>query len=224
MKFKTFTLGLLTFLGFSSCNQNSNKQPDGQTNSTLLADKEIFSLYKKSDSIIYVARALTTDNDNFDLHLYELNISIPEGAKQTFTSVQQLTLQELENKKTELQNSYNWTPFKSNEVLFVQIQPTGFKDEMRLLDKRQEIEDKLNKALENKKLGEWFAGNLGPGGGNMLYTVTDIDKSLQIILDVLQRNKLDKNVLIGRRVLVDKDDWFYVVIYPTKYSGDFNTM
>lgn len=224
MKFKTFTLGLLTFLGLTSCNQNSDKQSDGQTNSTLLADKEIFSLYKKTDSVIYVARALTTGNDKFDLHLYELNISTPEGAKQTFTSVQQLTQQELENKKTEFQSSYNWTPFKGNEVLFVQIQPKGFKDEMKLLEKRQEIEDKLSKALENKRLGEWFAGDLGPGGGNMLYTVTDIDKSLQVILDVFQQNKLEKNVLIGRRVLVDKGDWFYEVIYPTKYSGDFNTM
>jgi len=224
MKFKTFTLGLLTFLGLTSCNQNSNKQTDGQTNSTLLADKEIFSLYEKTDSIIYVARALTTGNDKFYLYLYELNISTPEGAKQTFDLVQQLTQQELDNRKTELQSKYNWIPFKGNEVLFVQIRPTGFKDEMELLDKRQEIEDKLSKALENKKLGEWFAGDLGPGGGNMLYTVTDIDKSLQIILDVLQRNKLDKNVLIGRRVLVEKDDWFYEVIYPIEYSGDFNTM
>ena len=224
MKFKIFTLGLLTFLGLTSCNQNSNKQTDGQTNSTLLADKEIFSLYEKTDSIIYVARALTTGNDKFYLYLYELNISTPEGAKQTFDLVQQLTQQELDNRKTELQSKYNWIPFKGNEVLFVQIRPTGFKDEMELLDKRQEIEDKLSKALENKKLGEWFAGDLGPGGGNMLYTVTDIDKSLQIILDVLQQNKLDKNVLIGRRVLVEKDDWFYEVIYPIEYSGDFNTM
>jgi len=224
MKFKTFTLGLLTFLGLTSCNQNSNKQTDGQTNSTLLADKEIFSLYEKTDSIIYVARALTTGNDKFYLYLYELNISTPEGAKQTFDLVQQLTQQELDNRKTELQSKYNWIPFKGNEVLFVQIRPTGFKDEMELLDKRQEIEDKLSKALENKKLGEWFAGDLGPGGGNMLYTVTDIDKSLQIVLDVLQQNKLDKNVLIGRRVLVEKDDWFYEVIYPKEYSGDFNTM
>jgi hypothetical protein len=224
MKFQTFTLGLLTFLGLTSCNQNSDKQTNGQTNSTLLVDKETFCLYKKTDNIIYVARALTSGNDKFDLYLYEVNISTPEGANQTFTSIQQLTQKELDRKKTELQSSYNWTPFKGNEVLFVQIQPTGFKDEMQLLDKRQEIEDKISKALENKKLGEWFAGDLGPGGGNMLYTVTDIGKSLQVILDVMQQNKLEKNVLIGRRVLVDKDDWFYEVIYPTKYSGDFNTM
>ena len=221
---KTFTFGILTFLGLTTCNQNSDKQTKGQMNPTLLVDKEIFSLYKKTDSIIYVARALTNSNGKFDLYLYEINISIPEGAKQTLTSVQQLTKHELDNKKAELQNNYNWTPFIGNEVLFVQIQPTGFKDEMQLLDKRQEVEDKLSNALENKNFGEWFAGDLGPGGANMLYTVTDIDKSLQIILEVLQQNELDKNVLIGRRVLLDKDDWFYEVIYPTKYSGDFNTM
>ena len=83
MTFKIFTLGLLTFLGLTSCNQNSSKQTDGQTNSTLMVDEEIFSLYKKTDSIIYVARALTTNIDTFDLHLYELNISTPEGAKPT---------------------------------------------------------------------------------------------------------------------------------------------
>ena len=224
MTFKVFTLGLLTFVGLTSCNQNSNKQIEGQTKSTLVADKEIFSLYKKSDSIINVARALKNGNGKFDLHLYELNISTPESGKQTFTSLQQLTKQQLDNKKTELLRTYNWTTFKGNEVLFVQIQPTGFKDEMQLLDKRQEIEDKLSKALENKKLGEWFAGDLGPGGGNMLYIVTDIDESLQVVREVLQQNNLDKNVLIGRRVLVDNDDWFYEVIYPTKYSGEFNTM
>jgi hypothetical protein len=108
--------------------------------------------------------------------------------------------------------------------LFVQIQPAGFRDEKQLLDKRQEVEDLLSKALENKELGKWFAGDIGPGGGNMLYTVKDIDKSMQIILEVLQQNKLDKNVLIDRRVLVDQDDWFYEVIYSTKFSGDFNTM
>ncbi len=224
MTIKIFILELLTFLGLTSCNQNSDKQMDGQTNSTTLVNKEIFNLYKKTDSIIYVARALATGSDTFDLNLYSLNISTPEGAKQTFVSVEQLTKQQLDDRKIDLQNNYNWTPFKGNEVLFIQIQPTGFKDEIQLLDKRQEIEDKLSKALENKNLGKWFAGDLGPGGGNMLYTVTDIDKSLQIILEVLQQNKLDKNVLIGRRVLVDKDEWFYEVVYPTKYSGDFNTI
>jgi len=224
MTIKTLILGLLSILGLTSCNQHSNKQTDKPVSTTLLADREIFSLYKKTDSVIYVGRALTTDDVSFDLHLYEINISSPEAAKQTFVSVQQFTKQELDNKKAELQSNYAWTPFKGKDVLFVQIQPTGFKDEMQLLVKRQEIEDKLSKALENRNLGEWVAGDIGPGGGNMLYTVMEIDKSMQIILEVLLQNKLDESILIGRRVLVDQDNWFYEVIYPTKYTGDFNTM
>ncbi|MEI8046689.1 MAG: hypothetical protein WCI92_04870 [Bacteroidota bacterium] len=224
MTTKIVTLVLLAFFNLTSCKQNTEKQTGGKENSTLPANEEIFSLYKRTDNIIYVARALATGNEKFDLLLYELNISIPEGARQTFTSVQQLTKQELDSKKVDLQINYNWTPFKEKEVLFVQIQPVGFRDEKQLLDKRQEVEDLLSKALENKELGEWFAGDIGPGGGNILYTIKDIDKSMQIILEVLQQNKLDKNVLIGRRVLVDQDDWFYEVIYPPKFTGEFNTM
>jgi hypothetical protein len=224
MTFKKFTLVLLAFLGLTSCNQNSRKQTDERTNLTLLTDKEIFSLYNKTDSVIYIAKAMSNGSDKFDFYSYELKISSPEGAKQTFISVKQLTKEELNNKKNELHSQYNWIPFKGDQVLFVQIQPTAFKDEMQLLDKRQEIEDKLSKVLENRKLGEWCAGDLGPGGGNMLFTVTDLDKSLQAVLEVLQQNKLDKNVLIGKRILVAKGDWFYEVIYPIKYSGNFNTM
>jgi hypothetical protein len=171
-----------------------------------------------------VARALTIGSDEFDLHLYELNISIPENAKQSFGSVQKLTKRDLDNKKTEIQRNYNWMPFENNAVLFIQIQPIGFENEMQLLDKRQEVEHELTTALENKNVGKWIAGDLGPGGGNMLYTVTDLDKSLQMILEVLQQNSLEKQVLIGRRVMLDNDDWFYEVIYPTKFSGAFNTM
>ena len=58
----------------------------------------------------------------------------------------------------------------------------------------------------------------------MLYTVTNIEITLQTILQVLKQNNLDKNVLIGRRIMIDKGDWFYEVIYPTKFTGTFNTM
>ncbi len=57
-----------------------------------------------------------TGNDKFDIHSYEINISTPEGVKQAFFSVQRLTKQELDNKKVNLQNSYNWTPFKGTKA------------------------------------------------------------------------------------------------------------
>ena len=211
---------LLTLLGLAGCNQTVKNQADVLA----FSDKEVFTLYSKPDSSVRVARVLTTDNKTFNLLLYELIISTPEGAKQKFISSEQLTQQQLDTKKTELQSNYNWSPFRGNDVLFVQIQPTSFKNEMELLDKRQEIETKLSDALEKKNLGEWFAGDVGPGGGNMLYTINNIEQALQTTLVLLQQNRLDKNVLIGRRVKVNNDDWFYEVIYPPKYSGNFNTM
>ena len=111
-----------------------------------------------------------------------------------------------------------------SDVLFVQIQPQGFKDGLQLLNKRQEIEDKLDNAIKDKQLGEWMAGDVGPGGGNMLYRVSDINNSLQAIYDELRVNNLEKKVVTGRRISSSKDDWFYEVIYPTKFSGTFNTM
>jgi len=224
MNIKNTLLRLLTVLGLTSCNQSSDNQTSGQVQTNPTFDKEIFTLYSRTENVVKVARAMTTSNETFDLHLYELNTSTPEAAEQTTISVQTLTKPELDTKSTELKNTYNWTPFKGENVLFVQIQPTGFKNEIELLDKRQEIEDKLNTVLETKKLGEWFAGDIGPGGGNMLYTVTNIEITLQTILQVLKQNNLEKNVLIGRRIMIDKGDWFYEVIYPTKFTGTFNTM
>lgn len=224
MTIKKIAFGLLFFFGLTSCNQTSNKQNNRKTKPALLVNKETFTLYKKTGSVINVARALTIANDTFDLNLYHINISKPEYAQQLFASVQRLTKQEIDKKKAELLTSYTWIPSKNEEVLFVQLQASGFKDELQLLEKRQEIEGKLSEALENNKQGEWMAGDLGPGGANMLYTVTDVGKSLQTVMAVLQQNDLEKKVIVGRRVSQDKAEWFYEVIYPTNYSGPFNTM
>ena len=212
---------LLTLVG---CNQNSQMKTNSQPDPRHLAESEAFSLYKKVDSTFQVARAVSNGNEKFDLYLYELDTSVPEGVKQSFVSVHQFTREELDNKKAALQTDYNWEPFKGDRVLFVQIDSSGFNNEFELLEKRQEIEEKLGRALEGKGLGEWIAGDLGPGGGNMLFTVKDIDKSMGLCLEVLRQNLLDEKVRIGRRVRIDKDDWFYEVIHPAKYSGDFNTM
>jgi hypothetical protein len=211
---------LLIILGLINCKQNPTNQIDGQVS----IDKEVFTLYSKANSIVHTARVLTTEDNSFDLIFYDVDISTPEGAKQKFISIESLTEQQLKSKRIDLQKTYNWTPIKGKDILFVQIQTTGFKNEMELLDMRQKIEIKLTFELENKKLGEWVASDLGPGGGNMLYTVTNINNALHTILQVLKQNNLDKNTLIGRRVLISNEDWFYEVIYPTQYSGDFNTM
>ncbi len=198
--------------------------PKEQVTKANSAEKEVYTLYRKTENVFHIARALTTNTDNFDLHLYAIDTSKPEEARQTLVSAEHLTQQQLASRKTELQTSYNWTPFKNYEVLFVQIQPKGFKDEIELLDKRQNIEVQVSDVLESKKLGEWIASDIGPGGGNILYRVKDIDRALETLLTVIRQNNLDKSVLIGRRVSVADSDWFYEVIYPTKFTGNFNTM
>lgn len=153
MNSKALTTALLSIFGFSSCNLTSDKHTDIKAKPAFMVQKEVFRLYRKTDSIIYVARALTVNPDTVDLHLYTINVTAPEAAIQTPTSSKQVRKQEISNIKTEMQVYYNWKPFNKKDVLFIQIQPSGFKDEMQLLNKRQEIEDKLNEALENKKLG-----------------------------------------------------------------------
>ena len=105
----------------------------------------------------------------------------------------------------------------------ISISVSGYSLSLRL-NEAEHIEVELTSELGSKKLGEWAASDLGPGGGNILFAVTNVEDALQTILQFLKRNNLDKNVLIGRRILISSDDWFYEVIYPTKYSGDFNTM
>ena len=188
------------------------------------AEKEVFTLYRKTENVFHIARALTTNTDSFDLHLYDVDSSKPEEAKQTFVSAEHLTQQQLADRKTKLETSYNWTPFKNYEVLFVQIQPKGFKDEIELLDKRQSVEIQLSDVLESTQLGEWLASDIGPGGGNILYKVKDSGRALETVLTVMKQHNLDKSVLVGRRVFVADSDWFYEVIYPAKFTGSFNTM
>ncbi|CAN5400174.1 hypothetical protein BH10ACI2_BH10ACI2_19170 [soil metagenome] len=215
-----------------SCNQknlNDNamsnlSSPKNPVSISKSGEGEVFTLYRKTENIFHVARALTTNTGDVDLHLYEVDTSTPEGAKQTFVSLEHLTQQQLAKRKTELQSSNNWIPFKKYEVLFVQIQPNGFKDEIELLDKRQDIEAQLSNELESKRLGEWLASDIGPGGGNMLYKVSDVDSSLEAVLTVFRRNNLITSVLVGRRVFVADGEWFYEVIYPTNFTGNFNTM
>lgn len=189
-----------------------------------MSPKEVFTLYRKIENTFQVARAMKTSNENFELHLYEVKTSLPEVAVQTFTALEQLTPVQLAKRKIELERNYKWTPFKSINVLFVQIQPQGFKDEFELLDKRQSIEIQLTDVLEKSNLGEWFASDLGPGGGNMLFKVTDVDAALENALTMLKKIGMDNAVVVGRRISTADDDWFYEVIYPTKFTGTFNTM
>ena len=121
-------------------------------------------------------------------------------------------------------SNFKWTPYKVGLTLFVQIEPSAFKDEMEALDKRQDIEQKIEIALKSKGLGDWTAGDLGPGGANMLFEVSNVDNATSVILEVLTKAGLDKKTIIGRRIYTEEEDWFYEVVYPNTFNEVFLTM
>ncbi len=194
MKFSKSFSCLLLALANMACNDSPNKKIEQKQLKFSTLDKEISTLYKKVDNGFKIARITENKEKNYSIYFYEIN-TVPENSKQTFNSVQQVTKEQLQKKENLLKQEYSWQGFNGGKIVFVQIQPAGFSDETQLLDKRQEIEQKLTNTLETEKIGEWFAGDIGPGGGNMLFTVNDLEKSMQTIIKVLNETNLDKRVL-----------------------------
>ena len=210
--------------GLFSCGQNSNKQQrQTETAKSIAVAKEAWTLYFKQDTIFHIKRLLTSDT-SLTLLTYDVNTSEPEAAAQTFINSKTVSNEnEAIAIKTQNTNS-NWTPFKTTPTLFVQIEPSAFKNEMEALNKRQDVEQKIEAALKSKQLGEWTAGDLGPGGANMLFEVSNTNEAILVILEVLSKAALDKKTIIGRRINIAADDWFYEVVYPTTFNGVFLTM
>ena len=228
------TLFLAAILVLNSCEQNAKVKSENydlnqaaiQIDKThAMTDiKEKWTIYFHEDTIYHVKRLIIKDN-HLSLLSYDINTSKAENAGQEFIEDKPIAdLNEAEKIKSE-NNKYNWKPYKTaNQTLFVQIEPSAFKDEMSALNKRQEIEQKIESALKLNNNGEWTAGDLGPGGANMLFEVQNIDTAIPIIMDVLFKEGFDKKTVIGRRLNESEDDWFYEVIYPLNFGGPFLTM
>ena len=86
------------------------------------------------------------------------------------------------------------------------------------LDARHKMEEKIHEKLESIGLGEWIADDLGPGGANMLSKVTEWEKSIQLILDILNQENLLYKGLLVKRWITSEDDWNYEIIYPIDYE------
>jgi hypothetical protein len=218
-------LFLAVLFGLFSCGQSSNSRQisvQTTTSQSMSSDKEVWTLYLQSDTVYHVKRLVSFDS-GYVLLTYDVNTSQPEAAHQTFKGKQSINESDLQKIKSE-SPSFNWTPFKAIPTLFVQMQPFAFKDEMDALDKRQQIEQLIDNELKSKNLGEWIAGDLGPGGANMLFEVQDIIIAKAVIQTILSKNGLDKATIIGRRVNIAADNWFYEVIYPLDYNGEFLTL
>ena len=117
--------------------------------------------------------------------------------------------------------------FEHLDVLFVQLYSVGLNipkhaiSTMELMDLRHKTEQIIENALKKEGLGEWFAGDLGQGGANMLFTVYELEKSFNVIKEVLQENNLLDKTLIAKRIDITPDDWNHEIIYPANYDGEF---
>ena len=210
--------------GLAACGQNSiDKNSQTIITQKMVHTKEAWTIYSKHDTIFHVKRLLSSDT-GLTLLSYDINTSKAETAVQTFINSKALS-SENEAATIKLQNSnFQWTPYKAELTLFVQIEPSAFKNEMEALTKRQEIEQNIEIALKSKGLGEWTDGDLGPGGANMLFEVSNVENATSVILHVLSKTGLDKKTIIGRRIYTEEEDWFYEVVYPHTFNGVFLTM
>ena len=218
------TLFMALLFGLFSCGQNSNdKKAQTDVIKKPVSSKEVWTVYAKQDTVFHVKRLISSDT-GLTLLFYDINTSKTEAASQTFINAKTLANENEAATIKSQSTTFSWTPFKTTLTLFVQIEPSSFKDEMQALNIRQDIEQKIEAALKAKGLGEWTAGDLGPGGANMLFEVSNIDNAISIILEVLSKTGLDKKTIIGRRINTEAEDWFYEVVYPNNFNGVFLTM
>jgi hypothetical protein len=182
---------------------------------------EVWTVYSKKGVIYSIKRLLKVDA-GYLLLSYDIDASKPEQATQTLNSRQ--ASKTALDVKTFLDNGYDWQPFKETPLLFVQIEGKAFKDDMAELRMRQEIEPNLKDTLESNGFGTWVAGDFGAGGINMLFEVNNVERAIPVIHQVLLHYKLAGHAVIGRRIYTSANDWYYEVLYPIGFTGDFLTM
>ncbi|MCW3110676.1 MAG: hypothetical protein JWQ09_5182 [Segetibacter sp.] len=215
---------LVVLFGFFSCEQKpKDKKSQLYIIKKMTLTKEVWTIYSKQDTIFHIKRLLSSDS-GLILRSYDINTSEPEITKQTFIDTKTLA-NEREASLIKSQNSsFHWVPFKTAPTLFVQISWSTFKSDLEPWEKREAIMDKIVSALKLQGHADWTGCDVGPGGLNMLFEYEKIDYAVPAILEVLRKEGFDKKTIIGRRINIEPEDWFYEVIYPNNFSGVFKTM
>lgn len=131
-----------------------------------------------------------------------------------------------------LRAQYKWRPWveKQPAILFVQVEPGKDKQEETLwnivavMNERNSLESDLEETLQQAHLGSSVGSDLGPGGMNILFEVTDPVAALPILVRALEARCVQQRARIARRLPTTPTDWRYEVIYPVNFSGKFNSM
>ncbi len=182
------------------------------------------SYYKTGkDRTIHFAR---TVKDSLGIHYLEGTISFDKvhNAVQHITKHETIPPQRVNTLLSDLkERNYKEGFDHYDKILFVQLHPEP-DHELKILSRRQSIETKIHNELYRRNLGEWVAGDLGPGGANMLFRVKDEEKALNWIMHLLQNEGILHHSLIARRLFFSPHEWNYEILYPIDFSGTFNQM
>ena len=209
---------LMTFLGFG-CKTKTNKEPIKNVELDFIS-----SFYKKENDEEIKFFRITKDSSNFRQIEGKISLNKDYNTLQEIKTNTIISGTEIDSIKAKLKSENYRENFDNiSKVIFVQIQPKSEND-LKVLDLRHSIEGKIHQELNSNKLGEWIAGDLGPGGANMLFDVNNWNKSFEIIMKVLNNENLLEKSLILKRLNTAEDDWNYDIIYPIDYDGVFNQM
>lgn len=212
-------LRFLSLLVFFGCN-NSQKQ---NLNFKPMNLEYKYSYYKNENDTIEFVR-IVKDSSNIRQIKGTISFDSNYNTCQKITHIKNIQINEMENIESELLEKGFRNKFDNKKnLMFIQIRPKDEND-LKVLDLRHKLETKIESRLSNNGIGEWVAGDLGPGGANMLFEVSDWDNSFQLVIELLNSEGLINNCLISKRLYTADDDWNYEVVYPTDYDGIFNQM
>ena len=198
-----------------SCNNQMNKKMDMEY---------ISSSYRNETEDKIEFSRIVKDSSSFNLIEGEIRFNAYFNTVQTITNKKIISESNIDSIKSSLQEKGYHENFDSFEkIVFVQIQPKN-KHDIQILDLRHSIEDKVHNILKDNEIGEWIAGDLGPGGANMLFEVRHWGRAISLIMKILNQEGILNQSLIVKRLNTSKNDWNYKIIYPIDYEGVFNQM
>lgn len=101
-------------------------------------------------------------------------------------------------------------------IMRVKLLPNNY-NFLEVLSLRHEMEEEIDSIFHEERTGSWFAGD----SGNMLFEISNWDKSLDIVIKVATNRNINDQILIARSVYISEDNWNYDIVYPLYFEGRY---
>ncbi len=210
MKYLFITFFLLNAFSACSPKKKEKRQKNQLTNEI---QNLSFPLYIRTDSTIKILEQKKTESD---IKITTINYSKPEVNKQSIR----------ESKKEPLKNIYSnkWAPEKRKiETHFLQIQPKTNEIE-NVLSIQNYVNNNITKAIIAKNLGQYAASDLGVGGVNFLFEVSNQEAFFSELQSLIKQANLSENSIIAKRIYIKQGNWTYKVLDPINFEATFYSM